>query len=827
MTVHIAPLPDEVPSLPDAGLGALTTGRGNLPLDSVDVHASVTGLAAGIEVTQGFRNPFGVPLEATYVFPLPDRAAVTAMRMEAADRVIESTLKERGQARQDYDTAIAAGQRAAIAEEDRPDIFTMRVGNILPGERVTVRLTLSQPLPYEDGAATFRFPLVVAPRYIPGRPLDDLAAGDGVEPDTDAVPDASRISPPVLLPGFPDPVRLSLTVDLDPAGLPLSELRSSLHVVATETAADRTILRLQPGERLDRDFILRLGFAPRESSSLALVPDSSGLEGTFTLTVLPGGTAAPRPRDVVLVIDRSGSMMGWKMVAARRSAARIVDTLTDRDRFAVLCFDDRIEEPDGLPVGLSSATDRHRFRAVEHLAKLEARGGTEMLAPLEQAARLLSGKSELSGKSALSGESGRDRVLVLITDGQVGNEDQILARLAPALEKVRVHAVGIDQAVNAGFLHRLAGIGKGRFELVESEDRLDEAMDHIHQRIGSPLATELSLAAEGLSLVSGTVSPGRLGALFPGVPLAIAGRFTGDATGSLAVRGVAADGSAWEQRAEGTVVDDPASAAIWARGHLRDLEDAYVVAGSDELEKRIVSISLRFNVLCRFTAFVAVDNRVVTSGDAPHQVIQPVEQPRGWQYGAAPAAANPAYARPMSAPAPSGPAQWAAGTPAPPFAPQSPAPFAGPPAPSAPGGLPRGHGRSFVRGRMPFPDAPVPPPVDELAEVRRQAADEVALLAGCAHDPEHVRWELLSDLRTRLEGLISRLRTLGTDVPGLDALVALHAELAVADDRARRSDLAGLWERTVRVLTEFSTGSVGPSAGGPASPPRAFWKRRP
>jgi hypothetical protein len=128
---------------------------------------------------------------------------------------------------------------------------------------------------------------------------------------------------------------------------------------------------------------------------------------------------------------------------------------------------------------------------------------------------------------------------------------------------------------------------------------------------------------------------------------------------------------------------------------------------------------------------------------------------------------------------------------------------------------------------MPFPDAPVPPPVDELAEVRRQAADEVALLAGCAHDPEHVRWELLSDLRTRLEGLISRLRTLGTDVPGLDALVALHAELAVADDRARRSDLAGLWERTVRVLTEFSTGSVGPSAGGPASPPRAFWKRRP
>ena len=176
MTVRIAPLPDEAPSRLDAGLGALTTTKGNLPLDAVDVHAAITGLAARVEVTQEYRNPFDVPLEATYVFPLPDRAAVTRMRMEAADRVIEGVLKERGQARQDYDAAIAEGKRAAIAEEDRPDVFTMRVGNILPGERVTVRLTLDQPLPYEDGTASFRFPLVVAPRYIPGTPLGDAPA---------------------------------------------------------------------------------------------------------------------------------------------------------------------------------------------------------------------------------------------------------------------------------------------------------------------------------------------------------------------------------------------------------------------------------------------------------------------------------------------------------------------------------------------------------------------------------------------------------------------------------------------------------------------------
>ncbi|MBX6767893.1 MAG: VWA domain-containing protein, partial [Actinomadura rubrobrunea] len=515
MTVQISPLPDAAPPDPEGGLGALSTDRGNLPLDAVDVRASITGLVAGVEVTQGFRNPFDVPLEATYIFPLPDRAAVTALRLEAADRVVEGVLKERAQARQDYDAAIAAGRRAAIAEEDRPDVFTMRVGNILPGERVTVRLTLIQPLPYEDDQAAFRFPLVVAPRYIPGTPLDEPAAGDGTAPDTDAVPDASRISPPVLLPGFPNPVRLSISADVDPAGLRLTGISSALHVVAESGEGGRTTVRLQPGERLDRDFILRLAYAPQETASLTLVPDEDSEEGTFSLTVLPTGRHRPRPRDVVLVLDRSGSMHGWKMIAARRAAARIVDTLGTADRFAVLAFDNVVERPPRLGPALEPGTDRNRFRAVEYLATLEARGGTEMLAPLRDACHLLR-------------DSGtRDRVLILITDGQVGNEDQILADLLPRLHGVRVHTVGIDQAVNAGFLHRLAQVGQGRCELVESEDRLDEAMEHIHHRIGAPLVTDLRLEADGLRLVPDTTTPARLDALYPGVPLVISGRFHG------------------------------------------------------------------------------------------------------------------------------------------------------------------------------------------------------------------------------------------------------------------------------------------------------------
>src|SRR5580692_11215573 len=645
MTTEIAPLEGAHATEPDAGLGTLATSRGNLPLDAVDVRAAIAGTSARVELTQEFRNPFDVPLEATYIFPLPDRAAVTGMRMECAGHVVEGELRERSRARDEYDQAIAEGRRAAIAEEDRPDVFTMRVGNIAPGERVTVRLTLVQPLPYQDGEVTFRFPLVVAPRYIPGTPLPGVPAGSGVAADTDAVPDASRISPPVLLPGFPNPVRLTLSADIDPAGLPLTGIRSSLHATAERAGADgHTIVQLCPGERLDRDFILRLAVAgpDRIATSLMLTPDPGEHpdEGTFTLTLVPpDGDGKPRPRDVVLVLDRSGSMHGWKMVAARRAAARIVDTLTGTDRFAVLCFDNVVEQPPDLPDGLAGATDRNRFRAVEWLARTDARGGTEMLAPLDQAVRLLTGAAgplaaDAADAADAERDSGRDRVLVLVTDGQVGNEDQILERMGTRLSRIRVHVVGIDQAVNAGFLSRLAAAGRGRCELVESEDRLDEAAARIHRRIGAPLVTGLALAADGMAIVPGTVAPGLLPELFPGVAVTLAGRWRGEPGGAITVAGTAADGTPFECKVTAVTGGSPASTSAWARAHVRDLEDRYASgAGHDTagLEQQITDVSLRFGVLCRFTAFVAVDSRVVTDGTGPHRVTQPVELPSGWQ----------------------------------------------------------------------------------------------------------------------------------------------------------------------------------------------------
>jgi Ca-activated chloride channel family protein len=619
-------------SSPHAGFGALETERGLLPLVAMEVDARVAGVVATIELAQTFANTTGTAIEATYIFPLPDRAAVHRFTMEVAGRVIDGVIDERGAARAQYDQAIAAGHRAAITEEERPGVFTLQVGNLMPGDAATVRLSLVGPLPVDDGEVTFRFPLVVAPRYIPGTRLDGDQAGLGRAADTDLVPDASRISPPVRLPGCPNPVRLGLRVALEDGVM--RDVASSLHAVMVERR-DAQIVEVVPGERLDRDFILRWRIDGSElRSSLMCADDPGGAAGSFALTIVPPSTTAiaAKPRDVVFVIDRSGSMGGWKMVAARRAAARMIDTLTARDRFCAIVFDnvaDLLPEP-----RLVDATDRHRFRAVEALARVEARGGTEIAQPLGHALRLLAG-----------GTGDRERVIMLVTDGQVGNEDHILRELAPTLRNIKMFTLGIDQAVNAGFLRRLAAAGGGLCELVESEDRLDAVMAKVHRRIGTPIATELALRAtglEGLEIDRATLAPGKLPDVYAGAPVVIFGRY----------RGAAPAGAAIE--VEGTSLGDPLRmtvaltsatqtstwlAASWARAHIRDLEDRYA-AGARELEPQIVRISKQFSVLSRFTAFLAVDrSQVVNKGGVLHQAVQPVEMPAGW--GAQPVGSPP------------------------------------------------------------------------------------------------------------------------------------------------------------------------------------------
>ncbi len=607
----------------DAGFGALRTERGCLPLAAMDVDARVAGVIASIELAQTFVNTTGAAIEATYIFPLPDRMAVHRFRMTIGARTIEGVVDERGAAREQYDQAIAAGHRAAISEEERPGVFTLRVGNLLAGEAATVRLSLVGPLPVDDGEVTFRFPLVVAPRYIPGHGLAGDQAGLGTAADTDLVPDASRISPPVMLRGCANPVRLGIRVALE--DLAIANLASSLHAV-TETVRDARVISVQPGDKLDRDFILRWTIAAAElQSSLVVAPDAEG-GGTFMLTLVPPATSTvgARPRDVVFVIDRSGSMGGWKMVAARRATARMIDSLTGKDRFCTIAFDNVAEL---MPAaGLVAATDRERFRAVEALGKVDARGGTELAEPLRRAVGMLAG-----------GTDERERVVVLITDGQVGNEDQILHELVPSIKNVRMFALGIDQAVNAAFLRRLASAGGGLCELVESEDRLDAVMAKVHRRIGTPMATELVPTATGIAIDLATLSPGRLPDVYAGAPVTILGRYAGTVAPDASI---AIAGTSFGEPLAIRVVRDRATAgtwlpASWARARIRDLEDAYAVAGSPELAAQIVALSKRHAVLSRFTAYLAVDrSEVANPGGTLRQVVQPVESPAGWAQAA-------------------------------------------------------------------------------------------------------------------------------------------------------------------------------------------------
>lgn len=723
---------------PDAGFGALKTERGLLPLIAMEVDARVTGVIATVEVAQTFVNTTGSAIEATYIFPLPDRAAVHKFTMEVGGRVIDGVIDERGAAREKYDQAIAAGHRAAITEEERPGVFTLRVGNLLPGDVATVRLSLVGPLPVDDGEVAFRFPLVVAPRYIPGTALGGDQAGLGRALDTDLVPDASRISPPVLLPGCPNPVRLGLRVALEDGVM--RDVASSLHAV-TVARRDAQVVEVHPGERLDRDFILRWRIDDAElKSSLVCADDPGGGGGAFALTIIPPSTTAvaARPRDVVFVIDRSGSMGGWKMVAARRAAARMIDTLTSRDRFCAIAFDDHVEL---LPAkGLSDATDRNRFRAVEALAKVEARGGTEIRHPLQMALNFLRG-----------GTADRERVVVLVTDGQVGNEDDILRQVAPDLRNIKMFTLGIDQAVNAAFLRRLAAAGGGLCELVESEDRLDAVMAKVHRRIGTPIATELAIQATGLEIDRGSIAPAKLPDVYAGAPVVVLGRYRGAAPANAAIE------------VSGTSLGDPLRmtvtrtggaqastwlAASWARAHIRDLEDRYAAGAKPDLEQQIVRVSKQFSVLSRFTAFLVVDrSQVVNKGGALHQVVQPVEPPAGWNTPVGAPSARTTTVGVMKSAMPSAMAMPArAIAPAPMSAASSP-PVAYGGAPSAPEGgpssldfddvgealaseiSPRKGDRARAGGAPPRPAQPsAPPPAPFVTRVQRVTGTSGGLL---------------------------------------------------------------------------------------------------
>ena len=642
----------------DAGFGSIETTQGCLPLTALDVDVQIEGLAAETTVRQQFRNVFDEPLEATYIFPLPPRAAVTGFRMTVNDNVVEGRIDERGKAREDYDTAIAEGRTASIAEQERADVFTLRVGNIPPKSTARIELILVAPVAIDSLEATYRFPLVVATRYCPGVAVDGDSVGDCPVADTDLVPDASRISPPVLLPGFKSPVKLGIKVRIAAGAMAATQNRTAgslgctLPAIEARDADGDMIVTVVPEQRLDRDFILRWGIAADTvvTTTLLVEPDDvrpAGLgsgkpaeeapgDGTFSLVIVPPAQVADvkqAPRDVVFMLDRSGSMSGWKMVAARRAVARMVDTLTGEDRVTVMAFDNSVEHC-GDTAHLAPATDRHRWSVLEWLGSVEARGGTQLAAAIEAGVGVF--REQGNTESPESPGSRRDRVFVLVTDCQVGDEDRVIANLVDEIGDVTLFVVGIDTAVNEGLLTRMADSTGGMVEMVESEDRLDEVMERIHQRLVSPLVNGLCIQSAGLDIIPESLVPAKLPNLIPGVPVVVRGRYRGTPAGGVCVEGRRPAGDVWKEQADAAAVSTGCQGSLWARGRLRHLEDLYATRNRDNpvelLEKHMVELSTAFGVLCRFTAIVAIDPRHPDRKPDPRtlrRIVQPVEMPLG------------------------------------------------------------------------------------------------------------------------------------------------------------------------------------------------------
>jgi Ca-activated chloride channel family protein len=597
------------------GLVALVQGAERpLPLRDVKVRASIVGDCARVEIVQRYANPYDTALEAVHMLPLPPAGAVTEMELHAGDIVVSADCRERKEAETTFAEARQAGHRAALLTAEAADIHTLRVTNLPPKAEVRVRIVLVERLEIADGRARWRFPTTIAPRYLPGNPVGH--AGPGVLPDTDEAPDASRLSPPILLGGG---AKLDLEVDVRGQ---VRTVESSLHVA--KVSMDDGGVRVAPkgGATVDRDFVLTWTTASADKMETRAYTD-----GAYTLVVVePPGSVLPQalPRDAVFVIDISGSMEGTKMDAAKRALTGALHGLMPGDRFAIIAFDDRLER---FRPGFVAYDDQSLAAADTWVARLRARGGTEMLPAI---------------KDALDGETpaGRVRTVLFITDGQAHNEQPLVAAVANRRGSARFFTLGIDTAVNEALMTRLARVGGGTCELCTPSDDIEEVVARIEARFGSPLADAVKVdGGELAGPVERTLFAGRpVTVLLKGAPAQV------NVTGRTSAGTYAA--KATPVRAEAAL------GALWARERVAELEDRLTLRPFEEeaLRGEILRVALEHHIASRFTAFVAVERS--TKVDGPRvEVVQPNMLPHGWDEGFAGGGA-PRGGAPLGAPPP-------------------------------------------------------------------------------------------------------------------------------------------------------------------------------
>lgn len=599
---------------------------GFVPLKHTGIKTEISGFVARIEVTQEFENVLPDAVEAVYVFPLPHDSAVDGMTMTVGQREIHAVIKERDEARKIYEQARNTGHTAALLDQERPNIFTQSVTNIPPSGKVQIKLSVIELLKYEAGVYEFAFPLVVGPRYMPGNPT---GAGDhGTMPDTDQVPDASRISPPVAGVHTSDATAghdVSMEVNLA-AGVPVGDVESTSHkIFADRTGADSYHVTLaDQAVAPNKDFILKYKVAGTGISDAVLAhSDKSG--GYFTLILQPPERPQEKalvPRQLIFVVDTSGSMWGFPLEMAKKTIQRALDNLRKDETFNLITFsgDTRILFPEPVP-----ATPENVAEAKKVLAGAYGSGGTEMMKAI---------------RTALGDDAGADkpmeadpvRVVCFMTDGYVGNDADIIAEIKKHSD-ARVFSFGIGTSVNRFLLTKMAEEGHGDVEFVTAPGEAQAAADRFYERVHSPVLTNISIDWNGLPVTD--VYPKNVRDLFSAKPVIITGRYSGTPTGKITIKGYQGTGDYSR-----TIPVDFSSASennaalekIWARHKVEDLMSQDwngIQQGNSKYKAQIIQVGLEHSLATQFTSFVAVEERTVVSDGKPVKVEVPVELPEG------------------------------------------------------------------------------------------------------------------------------------------------------------------------------------------------------
>jgi Ca-activated chloride channel family protein len=591
-----------------------------MPLQHTDVKIEVSGFVASTTVTQRYHNPFKKPIEAVYTFPLPNDAAVDDMQMTIGQRTIKGLIKRKKEAREIYERARERGQRASLLEQERPNIFTQSVANIMPGDNIVITIRYVNILRYTEGNYELVFPMVVGPRYIPGNTATGHS-GTGWAPDTDVVPDASRITPPVLKPGERTGHDISLSVKLD-AGVPIQHIQSISHVIGIQhiNPHEKTINIHRADTLPNKDFVLRYQVAGK-APEMATIAHHDERGGFFTLIIQPQKTVTDAqviPRELIFIVDTSGSMSGFPIEKSKEAMRRLIKGMRSTDTFNVIRFAGDTGTLWNKP---QPHTQTNVDKALHYVEGFRGMGGTEMRKGIIEALAQPAAKGYL-------------RIAFLLTDGYIGDEFRLFQSIEKERRGARVFSLGVGSSVNRYLLDRVAEIGRGEAFYVRQDENSQKVIDKFFQRVDRPALAHIEIDWGNLDVTE--LSPAKVPDLWAGQPIRIHGRYTQGGEENIVVRGQLAN-QPYQQKLRVKLPknepDHEAMATVWAREKVHQLMNQMVRNGkTKELIEKVTQLGLTFRLMTQWTSFVAVEEKVVNVDGKPKTIVQPVEIPEGVSY---------------------------------------------------------------------------------------------------------------------------------------------------------------------------------------------------